>query len=169
MKKVGLEQHEIPLSEATGRAQMYVNSMASVIYTYNNIRKDDMPILSSNFVKAFWIPKDDIDRLVVLMDELKEAGAVKNFNGYRLYLGMVEDTSNDEGGYKISVTVNATETVNPTGNPEDEYERDIILKDPVVIEQETAESGVFDFTRPCPTFCDPDSPLNIRNPLLVKK
>jgi hypothetical protein len=89
---------------------------------------------SSDFIRAFYIPLDDILNLGNLSE--RAAG-----QGVRAYIGL--GTPNDLSTAKLVLV--------PTSGPEPGLD---VLQDP-----QTGDSTIFDFTSPCPTVCDLDSPL----------
>ena len=99
--------------------------------------------------KAFLLPIEDLLGCLVEMGiaKLDEHGngtiTYKENEKVRTYLGI-----DDNGEEKLLMV--------GTKN-EGEIYTDIINEDS---EKEVSNSGIFDFTDPCPTDCDPNSPLN---------
>lgn len=80
-------------------------------------------------VKAFFIPKSDIIDLLLDTDCL----------GVRAYLGLEYPTKKSVAIPKLML-VNVDDNGSPTG-------------------KDNIDNGIFDFTKPCPTYCDVTSPL----------
>lgn len=111
----------------------------------------------SNLKKAYLIPAQDLTGVLkemgiltqqtiggpFVLDESKIPNA-----GIRAYMAI--DSTEPVGDQQKLLLVGTTET--PGGD-----HNDIILNptDPT-----NAVSGIYDFTKPCPSFCDKNSPLN---------
>jgi hypothetical protein len=89
---------------------------------------------SSDYIRAFYIPLDDIINLGNITQQYQG-------QGIRAYVGL--EKLNDPATAKLVLV--------PTAGPEPGTD---ITSDP-----ETGDSTVFDFTSPCPSACDLNSPL----------
>ena len=91
-------------------------------------------------IKGFVIPKEDIDRVHAIMKH-------HHGEGCRVYFGI----QGQEAGIGILRFMIV---------PMDKHGKDILHKHPDEITADEDGSTVYDFTRPCPTQCDCDSPMN---------
>lgn len=94
--------------------------------------------------RAFLIPVNDIQGV---LNEIKSQSGEPCA---RAYLAI-----DDKGVEKLVIVGTSQDT---TTTPGTTIYRDLL---PAVGEDyETATNSIYDFTKPCPTFCDPASPLN---------
>ena len=126
--------------------------------------------------KAFLIPTEDligmlIEMKILIPDVIK---GVPYFyhnvdtgynNDIRAYLA-VDPTQTSAGGQKLVMV--ATQKLQ-IGNLDEYVHKDIINgkidnSGEVVISNPNNGTGIYDFTRPCPSACDPESPLVTGNP-----
>ncbi|GLB48250.1 hypothetical protein [Neptunitalea lumnitzerae] len=155
-KPVGLENNEISIGTAVDRISRYANTMTAIVDIYNE-GKPEEERLPTDFVKGFWIPKDDIEGLYNMAAELRKLSAISgDVNGCRVYLGMDEN-------YQMTLSINATEFGSEViDDVEVELSKDIIV-DGLVAENgvglDETSTGIFDFIEPCPENCDPNSVL----------
>ncbi|GLB53126.1 hypothetical protein NBRC110019_21660 [Neptunitalea chrysea] len=147
-KPLGLSDNEISIADAQERIGRYANNMEAIVRMFNDKYKDRP--LPTNFVKAFWIPKKDIDGLYKLMDELQELKSDKEINGFRVYLGMDPDN-------KMTLTINTTEVAKDAEKKE--YNKDVIISGLLETKEgsvgiDKTTTGIYDFIEPCPDDCD---------------
>lgn len=135
-KPVSLQPYELTLSEAQSRIGRYGETMSFLIEDYN---REALIPLSENFVKAFWIPIEDINCLIDMVREKD----ISDVDGVRVYLGLVGD---ENGESKLTLSINATQL------QENGVHKDIVF-------DSTETSGIYDFIEPCPPACDASSPL----------
>jgi hypothetical protein len=118
---MGKETNSIPLQTAKSWAKKW--------------RKEEGNYNKHHFLKAFFIPKEDI--LETLMEQV---------DGLRAYVGV--DENNEE---KLMI-------VGTKYNPETDTYEDMLPD-----REEGLRGEIYDFTRPCPHMCDRDSSLNSLN------
>jgi hypothetical protein len=113
--------------------------------------------------KAFLIPARDLIDCLIEMEILKDLSCINtslvDTAGIRAYMGIDRPSSDTIPSAKTEklVLVATTKEVNDTKT----IHRDIIegyaIKNPPPYK--LIGTGIFDFTEPCPTVCDPKSPL----------
>lgn len=98
-------------------------------------------------VKAFLIPAQD---LTEVLNELKDEKGQKYV---RAYLAIDE-----AGTEKLVIVGTQYEKITASDGKILDLEKDLLpaTQDEVV----AGEYGIYDFVKPCPTYCDPESPLN---------
>lgn len=114
---------------------------------------------SPDHCKAFLIPVSD---LVGILEEMEVLQKVKgeyyiikegHDKGIRAYMGI--DPKEKMGGGEKLVLVGTKKEIDKEGRI---VHRDIINEQIAAAESEN--SGIYDFTEPCPDACDGESPLN---------
>ena len=98
----------------------------------------------SGQTKAFLIPIEDLEGV------LNEIKGQTGEPCARAYMGI--DPSNGE---EKLILIGTTQEKDRNG--------DVVYRDMLPTEEESDEGpgpGIYDFTRPCPPYCDPNSPLN---------
>ncbi|MBL4604178.1 MAG: hypothetical protein JKY02_00485 [Flavobacteriaceae bacterium] len=123
--------------------------------------------------KAFSIPVQDLVNVLKEIGVIREAGNTglymvdeKTTNGVRAYMAI--DPKEEAGGGEKLLLVGTQPQMNRGGKI---VQRDIINgkldnKGHRVTQGNTdltaaePNTGIFDFTQPCPDFCDPESPLS---------
>lgn len=133
-----MQPYELSLQDAQKRISNYKDTMSFLIADYN---KSAVVPLSENFVKAFYIPKEDIDCLLKMV---KDKG-IDDVDGFRVYLGL---HPNELGEVTMTLSINVTQGQ----GPETEEHRDVVFDD-------AETTGIYDFVKPCPYTCDLTSPL----------
>ena len=111
---------------------------------------------------AFLVPVEDLIGALTEMGIIKDGKVVKPDTGVtpmiRSYMAI--DPEQTEGFGEKLVLVGTEAAKDPKGNI---IYHDIVegeRSDGLVLTNPPTGSGAFDFTQPCPNFCDPDSPLN---------
>lgn len=114
-----------------------------------------------NNCKAFLIPAEDLTNVLIEMGVLQEQKSgmytINNENGKDARAYMAIDPAQKEGnGEKLLIV--GTKEVN--GVYRDIINGKIDNQGDVIDTALNSGSGIYDFTSPCPTACDPNSPLN---------
>mgnify|MGYP001045127550 CR=1 FL=1 len=113
--------------------------------------------------KAFLIHVEDLMGVMTEMGVLQKTadGLYKYDEGrnrdIRAYMAIEPKNSNGNPEEKI-LLVGTEKVPNPSGKPGSYIYKDII--DGHVLLGDGEDSGIYDFSEPCPDWCDDDSPLN---------
>lgn len=102
-----------------------------------------------NIPRAILIPITDLLAIIEKYSVIDEEGNVSNsLQGVRAYFAVKQtDTTKDNDVSALIVAV-------------DQQGKDIVTV-PINLEDEGDGSEIYDFTKPCPSECDPESPLFI--------
>lgn len=129
----------IPLHAAQSRVKRFRKQMI------------DAKVPNENIPRAILIPIDDLMAIIEKYSTIEENGDVKStLKGVRAYFAVkVTDQELPDDVTALIVAV-------------DKSGKDIIPTSEAI----TAENGseIYDFTKPCPTECDPSSPLYVPDP-----
>lgn len=132
----------IPLEEAVARVTRFREKM---------IQSAAIP--ESNIPRAVLIPIDDLLAIIMKYSTVDQEGNVKStLQGVRTYFAIKkedEDLPDEVTALVVAVDLMGNDLINTTGS--------IGLGD-------DEGSEIYDFTVPCPTQCDPESPLYVPKP-----
>ncbi len=128
----------IPLEEAVARVTRFREKM---------IQSAAIP--ESNIPRAVLIPIDDLLAIIMKYSTVDQEGNVKStLQGVRTYFAIKkedEDLPDEVTALVVAVDLEGNDLINTTVGLGDDGEG----------------TEIYDFTRPCPDICDPESPLFI--------
>lgn len=129
----------IPLPEAKARVERFRQQMVNA------------KVFDEAIPRAILIPINDLMAIVEKYSTVLENGDITNeLQGVRAYFAVKEtDTGKPNDVTALIVAV-------------DKFGNDIIPTSDAITAEEGSE--IYDFTQPCPTQCDPDSPLFVQEP-----
>ena len=129
----------IPLEEAVARVTRFREKMI-----------ESAAIPESNVPRAVLIPIDDLLAIILKYSSVDEEGNVRStLQGVRTYFAIKKE--DEDLPDKVTALVVA---VDKDGN-------DLINTTTVGVGDDEDGSEIYDFTKPCPSECDPKSPLFI--------
>ena len=126
----------IPLNDAIARVTLFREKM---------LKSAAVP--DSNIPRAILIPIDDLLAILMKYSSVDGEGNVTSaLKGVRTYFAIKatdQDLPDEVTGLVVAVDLEGNDLINTTSGVGDDEEG----------------SEIYDFTKPCPTECDPESPL----------
>lgn len=130
----------IPLNDAIARVTRFREKM---------VKSAEIP--ESNVPRAILIPIDDLLAIIQKYTTVDDEGNVKSkLSGVRTYFAIKatdEDLSDEVTALVVAVDLEGNDLIN--------------TKSTLGVDDDGEGSEIYDFTRPCPDICDPESPLYI--------